>query len=278
MNPSVPSMKKNCFESVRLWKMFPLWVCCQSTCESSSLLSRTSLSAWLTGYLDMWSDTWVTDMSFGSGIVLVIDQEWFRPSVICLTKCTFLVRHIKLTYVPELTLVLMKIDLRQAGNSRFLGVNHPCIDTNQHTLHSEDITNGSWEKSVPSISLIPHQEVIPVAYLYLPKSPNVNFTQYVDTDLSHPMLKSSSVHVTKFVPPASVVDIIKSILSVCVSVCHSVLSKLNPIFDSHAWRGKIIYCRVPEGWDRGLQQTASPPAATRHGPFTHIALVRKKVD
>ncbi len=27
-------------------------------------------------------------------------QEWFRPSVICLTKCTFLVRHIKLTYVP----------------------------------------------------------------------------------------------------------------------------------------------------------------------------------
>ena len=27
-------------------------------------------------------------------------QEWFRPSVICLKKCTFLVRHIKLTYVP----------------------------------------------------------------------------------------------------------------------------------------------------------------------------------
>ncbi len=29
------------------------------------------------------------------------DQEWFRLSVICLTKCTFFkVRHIKKTYVP----------------------------------------------------------------------------------------------------------------------------------------------------------------------------------
>ncbi len=40
-------------------------------------------------------------------------QEWFRPSVICLTKCTLFGQ------------ALLKIDLRQADNSRFLGVNHP---------------------------------------------------------------------------------------------------------------------------------------------------------
>ncbi len=77
---------------------------------------------------------------------MVQNQEWFRPSVICLTKCTFFaqahqvnlctwictwickvfkyyVSEIETLPVPELTLVLMKIDLRQADNSRFLGVN-----------------------------------------------------------------------------------------------------------------------------------------------------------
>ncbi len=39
--------------------------------------------------------------------ITVLIQEWFRPSVICLTKCTFLVRHIKLTYVPG----LLSVDL-----------------------------------------------------------------------------------------------------------------------------------------------------------------------
>ncbi len=47
------------------------------------------------------------------------------------------VSEIETSPVPELTLVLMKIDLRQADNSRFAGVNHPCIHLFIHSfLHS----------------------------------------------------------------------------------------------------------------------------------------------
>ena len=47
-----------------------------------------------------------------------LPQEWFTPSVMCLTNCTFL------GWAHYLTLVLKDNDLHQALESRFPGVNH----------------------------------------------------------------------------------------------------------------------------------------------------------
>ncbi len=41
-------------------------------------------------------------------------------------ECAWYLSEIETSSVSELKLVLMKIDLRQADNSGFLGVNYPC--------------------------------------------------------------------------------------------------------------------------------------------------------
>ncbi len=68
-------------------------------------------------------------------------QEWVRPSVICLTKCTFLgqAHQVNLCIgtcrVSKITFVLGKNDLCQADNSGFPGVNQSCRLSNFPLYH-----------------------------------------------------------------------------------------------------------------------------------------------